>query len=177
MKRKILERGAFTSRILAAFAAACFLPLLLAPALEAKERRGSEIVVTKLDGTVVAGELLEVRGADLLVLDSSARTGVTLSLTEAASVKVVKRNRMLVIMGAAILGGAAGGGVGWAAQDKWPGVISGTKIAAGAVVGGAAGGIVAAILTSGKKVRIDRSDPESVSQAAAQLRLLARNGG
>lgn len=54
---------------------------LIVPAATAKQRRGAELVVTKKDGQAVQGELLAVRGIDL-ILRTGAGRGVTVSLKE-----------------------------------------------------------------------------------------------
>lgn len=58
--------------------------------LPAKERKGSTVVVTLIDGSKVKGELLAVKKDALLVYDSSARQGKSIDLRQIAKVKVLK---------------------------------------------------------------------------------------
>lgn len=58
--------------------------------LPAKERRGSTVVVTLIDGSKVKGELLAVKTDALLVYDSAAHQGKSIELQQVAKVKVLK---------------------------------------------------------------------------------------
>jgi hypothetical protein len=58
--------------------------------LPARERRGSDVVVTLIDGGKVKGELLSVKKDALLVYDNSSRQGKSIELQQVAKVKVLK---------------------------------------------------------------------------------------
>jgi hypothetical protein len=49
---------------------AALIVALLAPALGAGERRGAQVIVTKREGGILEGELLAVKGLDLVLLDT-----------------------------------------------------------------------------------------------------------
>lgn len=78
---------------------------LASPAVtEAQERRGSRLIVTKLDGTQAAGELIAVKPDSLLLLtDSSA--DLTIALTDIQTVRVVRKSRALPLAIAGFLAG------------------------------------------------------------------------
>ena len=168
-RKKILRESFITILVLA----------VLAPGLAASERRGAEVVVTKNDGTVIRGELLAVKGTDLLIMDESASGGVSVSLTDAMLVKVVNRGKVGLILGGALIGGSLGGGLGYAVESGHHEPLSGIDKAAGAIVGGGigllAGGIVGVVLSSSKELPVIGTDPNSVNQMASQLRRLARD--
>jgi hypothetical protein len=58
------------------------IPAQWVPGLEAKESKGAQVIVKKLDGTIFNGELLDVQGDKLTVLDRSASAEVTASFLE-----------------------------------------------------------------------------------------------
>lgn len=114
---------------------------LVSPAaVAAKERRGAEIVVTRLDGTRVGGELVAVRSDSLLLLSQEAGRDVTVGLAEVKSVVIVRKSRALLF--AAI--GAVAGALPGAAIGIYPGGGEdepGPATVRGAVAGGAAGAL------------------------------------
>ena len=77
---------------------------LFAPAgLSAKQRRGADLVVTKLDGALVSGELIAVRPDSLLLLSDSR--DLSIPLAEVQIVRIVRRSRIWPYAG---IGGAIG---------------------------------------------------------------------
>lgn len=74
------------------------------PGLPAKERRGAKVVVTRLDGRSVEGELIAVKPDGLLLL-SAEGSDQTVALADVRSVRIVRRSREGLF---ALLGGAAG---------------------------------------------------------------------
>ena len=82
--------------------------LLIIPAdLSAKDRRGANLVVTRLDGSQVAGELIAVKPHSLLLLGKG--TDVTVGLADIKSVRIVRRSRAKPLALIGFLSGAAEG--------------------------------------------------------------------
>ena len=150
---------------------------LLTPSLAAKARRGAEIIVNKNDGTIVRGELLAVKGTQLLIMDGLAGGGISVSLADAKLVKVVNPAGFAIGFLAVVGGGVAGGFIGHAAGTHSKNTIAGPAIgtALGAGIGAGAGLIVGLVAGSGKKLKIAGTDSDSVEKAAARLRPLARD--
>ena len=77
--------------------------------LIAKKRHGAELIVYKLDGTQVNGELIAVKPASLLLLDDYSGSDISVSIGDINKIKIIKDSRL--IMGAgigAVLGIGAG---------------------------------------------------------------------
>jgi hypothetical protein len=152
---------------------------LLAPGLAAGERRGAQVVVIKKDGKIVQGELLAVKGTDLLIMDLLTSAAVTENLTNISSVdKVEKKSNWLPGM---IIGVLAGGAVGALveqsknyqnlnAADKYP---KGQVTIAGAVGFGLLGAYIGGRIKA-KAIKVERTDPEYLAGVAAKLKNLAR---
>ena len=89
-------------------ASALAVSLLILPAgLSAKEKRGADLVVTKIDGSKVSGELIAVKPDSLLLL--SAGMDLSIPLVDIRDVRIVRRSHALVFAG---LGAAAGATAG-----------------------------------------------------------------
>ena len=97
-----------------AIASALAVSLLALPAgLSAKERRGANLIVTRLDGSQVAGELIAVKRDSLLLL--SYGRDESIDLTDIKTVRIVKKS--LAGKGALygfLAGALSGAGVGLA---------------------------------------------------------------
>ena len=153
---------------------------LLAPGLAAGERRGAQVVIIRKDGKFVQGELLAVKGTDLLIMDLMTSAAVTESLTNISSVdKVNKKSNWLPGM---ILGAVVGAVVGALveqsknyqnqnAADKYP---KGQVTVAGAVGFGLLGAVMGGTIKD-KAVKIERTDPEYLAGVAARLKKWARD--
>lgn len=81
--------------------------LTLAPGLSAGEKRGANVIITRIDGDEVRGELVAVKPDSFLLLSDGA--GVTVGLADIRSVRVIRRSRALPL---AIGGFVAGGAIG-----------------------------------------------------------------
>jgi hypothetical protein len=68
--------------------------LLLPADLLAREKHGAKVVVTRLDGSQAAGELIAVK-PDSLLLSSAAGTNETVGMTDIKTVRIVRRSRAL----------------------------------------------------------------------------------
>jgi hypothetical protein len=93
--------------------------LLAAPGgLSAKERKGADLVVTKLDGTLVSGELIAVR-PDSLVLLAISGADVSVGSAEISSVRIVRPSKIGTGALWGGLGGVLAGGIlgGLASND------------------------------------------------------------
>ena len=152
---------------------------LLAPGLAAGERRGAQVVIVRKDGKLVQGELLAVKGTDLLIMDLMTSAAVTESLANISSVdKVDKKSNWLPGM---ILGAVVGAVVGAVAAPKKPDPnaddVSFTKGSA-AVVGAVGYGLLGAVIggmIKDKAVKNERTDPEYLAGVATKLKKWARD--
>jgi len=120
-----------TSKLIASV---LIISFLIFPAdLSAKERRGANLIVTRLDGSQLSGELIAVKRDSLLLLSNGRDESI--DLADVKTVRIVKKS--LAGKGAlyGFLAGALGGALwGSANQDSdvWG---NGTALVAGAYVG------------------------------------------
>lgn len=83
--------------------------VLLAPVLGAKERKGALLAVRKTDGTVFEGELLAVRGINLIMINEAGSVDFEASLKEVETVTVIKKSKFALGLGVGILAGGVSG--------------------------------------------------------------------
>jgi hypothetical protein len=120
--------------------------LVIPRGLAAGGRRGANLVVTRLDGTRVSGELIAVKPASLLLLAGSASASV--ELTDIKSVRILRPSKAGLFAGlagaAGFIGGALAGLKAWHDEEDQLayGAIAGLYLGAiGAVSGLFVGGI------------------------------------
>jgi hypothetical protein len=118
--------------------------LLVIPGdVTAKERRGADLVVTRLDGSQVSGELIAIKRDSLLLLSSGRDESI--DLADVKTVRIVKKSRAGKGALYGFLVGAVGGAL-WGSANQDPDVWDdGTALIAGAYVGviGALSGLLA----------------------------------
>lgn len=107
-----MNRSDFGSRLVLLSLLSLFI---IFNSLDAGERRGAEVVVQKLDGDQIQGELIVVKKTSLLLLDSVSRFDVSVNLKEIGIVHVIKGPKTGL---GAISGFLLGGVVGVAATGK-----------------------------------------------------------
>ncbi len=155
--------------------------VLLTSILGAKERRGATLLVTRNDGTVVKGELLAVKGENLILMSESAREGITENIGELKIIRVIKKPKVFEGIGIGVLvGGAAGGTLGAAA---WSGdALFETRGEAALVtsalfgaIGGFLGGLIGGLASVDANIPVKKTDPVYISFIAGKLRRLARD--
>lgn len=137
---------------------------VLPAGLTAKDRRGATLLVTKLDGTRVYGELIAVKPDTLLLLGNG--TDVSVLLAEIHSVRIVRRSKagtfsliggvagfagmggvVLAIAGEDVVGNKAGAAVVF-------GLIAGAAGAAAGAITGAAAGADSVFTVAGQPARV-----------------------
>ena len=99
------QRSARLGRYLCGPLAVVLALSLLSPGLAAKERTGAKIKVMKKDGMIIEGELLAVKGNDLIIQERSTSNKVTENLLGIKKIKIGKQSASVI---AGIIGAAAG---------------------------------------------------------------------
>jgi hypothetical protein len=140
--------------------------------LPAKERRGSTVVVTLIDGSLIKGELLAVKHDFLLVYNHDAGQGKILDLQQVAKVKVLKKSKLglglLIGLGVAV-------GMSVIIQSKtneYPFVL--TFIGIGSLTALIGGLIGAAITGIDKKISLTGVSAQNILFDLEQLKRYAR---
>ena len=85
-----------------------FSLVMLSTNLYAKERRGAKLLIIKLDGQLIEGELITVKSNSLLLLDTEGKD-VSIDFSEIQQIRIVKKSKGSLGAG---IGGAIGGGIG-----------------------------------------------------------------
>jgi hypothetical protein len=139
--------------------------LLVIPAgLSAKERRGADLVVTRLDGSQVGGELIAVKRDSLLLL--SYGRDESIDLADVKTVRIVKKSLAGKGTLYGFLAGALSGalwGIGHQDEDVFG---KATPLAAGIYVGaiGALGGLALGIVVGFDTTFPVAGEPEALTR-------------
>jgi outer membrane lipoprotein SlyB len=148
-----------------------------APGLEAKERKGAQVMVKKLDGTIFNGELLDVQGDKLTVLDRSASAEVTASFLEIKEIDIAKKSarKNALVMGA--LAGAVIGGLCFASGEPDPNDDFRLTPASGAVAGALGGAFWASLIVGvSEQIDLENKTPEKIAKISVRLQKYSKKG-
>jgi hypothetical protein len=151
-----------------------------------KEKPGATIVVQKMDGQTVRGELLQVKNGTLNLLIQENATKVNVRLDEIHSLRSEKKSAFLKGIGIGILAGAASGALGgFLSGDDEPSgpwdifcFTAGEKalgfgVSLGAI-GGVIGGGIGILKGIDKTININGLSPEKLRRIEAKLAARAR---
>jgi len=140
------QAGGKKGSIVVAVLAASFL--VFAADAYGKSGRGATVVVTLKDGVQASGELIHVRPASILILDTSGRDA-SFDLAEISNIRVFRRSKALEGVFLGLLAGAGSGLLAGRLATRGDGFDEsfGTKLItfygggfAGLIIGGIAGG-------------------------------------
>jgi len=159
-----------------------FSLLICSENMMAKERRGTELMITKTDGQQIAGELIAVKPSSLLLLDPKTGADVSIEIGDIAVIKIMKRSK-------ALTGGAFGFAVGSLAgisigalidsisEDDGGGLSFGSFVFIVAIcgaIGALPGMLIGEILGTDKTIQIEGKPPEEIKAVLEKLRSRAR---
>jgi len=160
-----------------------WLCLGLPAALSAKERRGANVVITRLDGQRLTGELIAVTSDSVVVLCAAAigaRGSVaSVDIKAVHSIKVVRKSRAAAGAALGFLSGAVAGGL-WGhheagGEDEELSTVVGALFIG--AVGGFVGLVVGAAAGSDDEITISGEPEPAVRSSLAKLARLARERG
>jgi hypothetical protein len=155
--------------------------LLFAADAFGKAGRGGTVIVTLKSGVQASGELIHVRPASILILDTSGRDA-SFDLTELSSIRVVRRSKALQ---GALLGVLVGAGTGLLAGsaatqgDDFDGSF-GTKLIM--FYGGGFAGLIVGVIAGGSAgrdldIQVEGVPPPALRAALQKLSKFARVKG
>ena len=156
------------------------LVILIAPVL-AKERRGAELLIQKVDGQQIKGELITVKENTLLLL-SPIGSDLSVCIDDVIYIKIVKKSKFMsgairglpIGLGVGLVMGVMGGVSLWGESDT----SDHTEIFFGSLLGGGiygflvGGGIGA--LSKDKTFQIKGKSDSEIKEILEKLRTKAR---
>ena len=155
-----------------------FSLMMLSMNLYAKERRGSKLIITKLDGQLIEGELIAVKQNSLLLLDTE---GKDVSV-DVGDIKVFRiENKSKFWTGVRIGGfiGAVAGALLFLASEKEevgfiPFAVLSSHAIQGGVIGVIFGGTIGALVSADKTIQIEGMTDLEIQETLDYLRKKAR---
>ena len=145
--------------------------------LSAKQRRGADLIVTRLDGSQASGELIAVRSDSLLLL--SEAQDLSVAFAGVRSVRIVRRSHSALFAG---IGGAAGAAAGATvgayffnsgSDDEPSSLLNGLIFGA---VGALAGWLASSAFSGDSEFDVSDGRPETVTEFWDRLRSYSREG-
>ena len=139
--------------------------------LSAQEERGADLVVTRLDGSRISGEIIAVRPDSLLLLGPGS-LDIAVGLAEIRSVRVVRKPPTLLLTAAGFLLGSGVTGIATEPLDEW-----GWAHAMLAGIGGAVAGLATGLVSGADKEFSIAAEPEDAAGPRLErLERISREG-
>ncbi|MCJ7611461.1 MAG: hypothetical protein MUP19_04295, partial [Candidatus Aminicenantes bacterium] len=157
---------------------ALIISLLVIPGnVAAKDRRGADLVVTRLDGSQVSGELIAVKRDSLLLL--SYGRDESIDLTDVKTVRIVRKSRAGLFAGLAGAAGATAGAfvglyTGGGDDESGPASIRGGVVYG--ALGALAGLLANSMVNSDTHFTVAGKTPEAVAGFWDKLQAYSRMG-
>jgi hypothetical protein len=159
-----------------------FSILLLSGNMFAREKKGADLIIQKLDGTKVRGELIAVKDNSLLLLDRDSGADVSVDVGDVKLITFAKKwkagNGFLI---GSIVGAGTGAGFAaymmanpsFGASDFQAGGFIGFTLVSGLVVG-MLGILIAGLFPKGKIVQLEGKSDREIQWFLKELRKKAR---
>jgi len=145
------------------------------------KKKGSKLIVQKIDGQHAIGELIAVKENSLLLLDSESGADVSVDIREIKLIEIVKKSKSLAWGGIGLVSGAVIGAlIGYVEGDDPPGyVLTAKDKALGygfyiGLSGAILGGIIGALAGKDEKIQIEGKSASEIKEALEKLRKKAR---
>lgn len=157
--------------------------LFLVSGSSAKEKdNGALILVQKIDGQRIEGELLAVKDTNLILMDSGNLSGITEDIHEISTIQILKKSKFFKGLGYGLLiGGGSGALLGLLSgddQEGWVRFSAGEKARMGGIgfgiLGASLGGIWGAIEGIDETISLEGRPPEEIKRVLNKLKLKAR---
>ena len=151
--------------------------LTLSANLYAKEKRGAKLIITKLDGQLIEGELIAVKKNSLLLLLGSV-VDMSVDIKDIRVIKIRKKSRAGTGF---LVGGSVGALIGlafykkprptgWFTFDFGPGV----NALGGGIVGGLIGLVIGVAVGKDNTIQLEGMTDSEIKEALEKLRKKAR---
>ena len=146
-----------------------------------KERRGADIIIQKIDGQRVKGELIAVKQNSLLLRESSSGADVTAVVSDMKTITIVKKSNTLKRGGLGLLLGSGLGALAglmmvqqFNLDDEARSYTVFYGVAFGAGLGLLSGGISGALSAKDKTIQIEGNSEAEIKEILEDLRKKAR---
>lgn len=161
--RKIVVSGLVVSFLIIS----CFGNIQAAP-----RKHGVELIVVKMDGKVVRGELIAVKPSSILTMEDSSDEAI--DIKDIKLIKVVSKEELLRGKGIGFIIGSVSGALLGAASGSSGGTVIGATSVFGGIIGEFVLGLIGTNAGVVETIQIEGKSPEEVKEALGKLNRLAR---
>ena len=148
--------------------------------LQAKERKGAEVIISTKDGLDVRGELIAVKESSLLLMEKDSGVDIAVDIGHVNVITIEKNSKLLLGAGiGASVGVVFGSGyiIFTHSDSHWlweRAKNAGLVGAAGAGIGALIGGIVGAAMSGNERIQITQKTSAEIKEILKKLRKKAR---
>ena len=154
--------------------------LLLSGNMFAQKRKGADLIIQKIDGSQIRGELIAAKNNSLLLMERDSGADVTVDIKDVRVISIGKKSKLLIGAGIGFLAGAIVGGLyGGVAQplsyESFYYFVQGLYFGViGSLVCGIIGGIIGAALGKDETIRFEGKSNSEIQEILEKLRKKAR---
>ncbi len=140
-------------------------------------QRGSTVEVAMTDGRFISGELLAVKGNELIIHDKSIDRGFTVNIAQVSEIWIKKKSRVLTGMAIGLIAGLGiGAGIAKSAREPYSDLEGSAAIVAlySPLCAATIGGLIGAVESRPKKIFVKGQPPIQVEGILRYLENHAR---
>lgn len=156
---------------------ALIMAFLRMPLAASKWQKGSTIEVALTDGRSVSGELLAVKGNELIIHDRSSDRGFTVDIRQVSEIRIKKKSRILTGLAIGLVAGlGVGASIAKSAGERYSDIEGSAAMMAfsSPLLAATIGGIIGAGQSRPKKISIKEQPPIQVEWSLRYLENHAR---
>jgi hypothetical protein len=157
-------------------AGALVMAFLRMPLPASRWQKGSTVEATMTDGRFISGELLAVKGNELIIHDKSIDRGFTVDINQVSEIRIKKKSRVLTGLAIGLIAGLGiGAGIATSAGDDRGDNVSVAMMSISTpFLAATIGGIIGASQSRPKKISVKEQPPILVEWSLRYLEEHAR---
>jgi len=151
------------------------ISLLCQPLAAAKERRGSMVEVTMTDGRMVRGELLAVKGHNLIIHDKARDQGFTVNIEQVSKIWIKKKSQFLSGLASGLIAGVGLGAILYACTTERDGSLRAFALVLPSFAAIPTGALIGVLKGLSVKMHIRKDEPVQIEECLRYLQKHARS--
>ena len=144
------------------------------PLSAARQRRGSTVEVTMTDGRMVRGELLAVKGHNLIIHDKARDQGFTVNIEQVSKIWIKKKAQFLSGLASGLIVGVGLGAILYACTTERDGSLRALALVLPSFAAIPAGALIGVFKGLSVKIHVKREEPVQIEECLRYLQKHAR---
>lgn len=143
--------------------------------LPARERRGATVEVTMTDGRLVKGELLAVKGHNLIIHDKARDQGFTVDIEQVSKIWIKRKSQFLSGLASGLIAGVGLGAILYACTTERDGSLRALALVLPSFAAVPTGALIGVLKGFSVKMHVKREEPAQIEEWLRYLQKHARN--